>query len=346
MMTHNRLAAALLTTVMLGACSDPDLGSRTGSPMDALPAHISPLHPQGLRAEWSSDSRKIMFLGALIGDVYELEIASGEKRALTAHFDHAGFTRARYLANGDILLCGPEDAADNSEDGGRWHSVMWHLAATLDQPATPLGEKCHEGPAPARNSMRIAWNVSDFPDKVVFGRSEIWMATLDTSGDQPKLINKQMVVDRSAFYGLAFLEVQDFRPPQETELLFSAYAWRGGEVMGIDLASGDITNYSQDWGYDEPEGVFPDGEHITVEREPYTYTAVPKGDIDIWKLKLDGSGDYQRMTRFTDFQGFGASNPVVSPNGRYMAFQLRIKGGDHGNGAGLLLYDLQAGAHP
>jgi hypothetical protein len=29
--------------------------------------------------------------------------------------------------------------------------------------------------------------------------------------------------------------------------------------MGVDLDTGEIRNYSRDWGYDEAEGVFPDG---------------------------------------------------------------------------------------
>jgi hypothetical protein len=32
---------------------------------------------------------------------------------------------------------------------------------------------------------------------------------------------------------------------------------------------------------------------------------------------------------------------VISPDGRRMAFGLRIKGGDHGNAQGILLYDFE-----
>ncbi len=332
--------ALLIAAALLAGCADSDIGSRSGSPLDHLPDNITLLHPEGMRADFSGDGQKLLFLDALIGNVHEIDLKSGATRPLTAHFEHAGFTRARYLANSDLLLCGPEAGAADHEDGGRWHSVLWYLPAKGNQTAQHLGEPCHEGPAVARNSMRIAWNVSDFPDKVVFGRSEIWMATLALINGKAELTERRKVVDRSDFYYLAFLEAQDFRPPHENELLFSAYAWRGGEVMGINLDSGEVSNYSKDWGYDEPEGVFADGESIAVEREPHTFTAVPKGDIDIWRLALDGSGDYTRLTRFTDFAGYGASNPVLSPDGRYMTFQLRIKGGDHGNGAGLLLYKL------
>lgn len=32
--------------------------------------------------------------------------------------------------------------------------------------------------------------------------------------------------------------------------------------------------------------------------------------------------------------------PLISPDGRYMAFSLRDKGGGHGNAKGILLYDF------
>ena len=140
---------------------------------------------------------------------------------------------------------------------------------------------------------------------------------------------------------LAFLETQDFRPPDEQELLFTAYAYKGGEVMGVDLVSGALTNYSRNWAYDEAEGVFPDGNSIAVERELGTYTAIPVGDIDIWQLALDGSGVSRRLTYFTEYAGHGANNPVISPDGSKMVFGLRIKGGEHGNAQGLYLYDFE-----
>jgi Tol biopolymer transport system component len=64
------------------------------------------------------------------------------------------------------------------------------------------------------------------------------------------------------------------------------------------------------------------------------------GDIDIWQLELDGSGVSRRLTYFTEYAGFGANNPVISPDGRRMAFGLRIKGGEHGNAQGILLFDF------
>jgi hypothetical protein len=339
-----RLALALalvMTCLSLLACDSAEQSRRPGSPLDNLPDWITPLHDTGMRADWSLDGRRLIFLDGLVGNVFEIEIESRKVRPLTTHFEHTGFTRARYLSNGGVLLCGPSAEASRGEASGRWSTELFYLAPGFDTPAYGLDEPCFEGPAVSRTGMRIAWNYSEYPEKIVTARSEIWLAELEVEGGPPRLVDRRKIVDRSDFNYLAFLEVQDFRFPDEKELLFTAYAYKGGEVMGIDLDTGEITNYSQNFAYDEIEGVFPDGRFAAVERELGTYTAVPVGDIDIWKLALDGSGDYIRLTRFNEHKGFGASNPVISPDGRWMAFQLRIKGGDHGNGRGILLYDLR-----
>ncbi len=297
----------------------------------------------GLRPDWSPDGTHLAYLDALVGNVFELDLATGESRSLTAHFANNGFTRARYLANGDLLLCGPGGASAAQGDAGdRWKTELSYLAHDANTPAQRLGEPCFEGPAVSRRDMKIAWTRSDYPDSVVFGRSEIWTGRIEIDGGVPRLVDKRLRVSRRDFWYLAFLETQDFRPPDDRELLFTAYAYKGGEVMGVDLGSGALVDYSNDWGYDEAEGVFPDGRSIAVERELATYTAVPVGDIDIWQLALDGSGSWRRLTHFSEYAGYGANNPVISPDGRKMAFGLRIKGGEHGNAEGIFLYDFEA----
>ena len=62
-------------------------------------------------------------------------------------------------------------------------------------------------------------------------------------------------------------------------------------------------------------------------------------NIDIWKLKLDGTGkDFVRLTHFNDYEGGKASNPVVSTDGRFMAFQTARTTDPAGVGYGMLLY--------
>jgi hypothetical protein len=335
-------ALGALLASAIGGCSASDPPGRlTGSPVDDLPPHIVRLTESGMRPDWSPDGTRLLFLNALVGDVFELELESGRVRPLTKHYPHSGYSRARYLANGDLLLCGPRADASEKKEGGRWHTDLWLLSARLDGPAAPLGEQCFEGPAVARNSLRIAWTRSEYPDRVVFARSEIWTGEIALDGDSVQLVNRRKLLDRSDFHYLAFLETQDFRPPDERELIFTAYAYGGGEVMGVDLETGVLRNYSQNWSYDEAEGVFPDGRYVAVEREPGTYTLSPRGHIDIWRNALDEAVQSIRLTHFSDYAGFGANNPVVRPDGKVMAFQLRRVDGQHGNGHGIFLYDLE-----
>ena len=49
----------------------------------------------------------------------------------------------------------------------------------------------------------------------------------------------------------------------------------------------------------------------------------------------------KRLTRFVDIPGNQATNPVVSDDGRFMAFQIAKKGEAAGVGRGIFLFDLQ-----
>jgi hypothetical protein len=333
----------LLVGALLAGCDRAGpLGFREGTPLEDLPAWIRPILDSGVRPDWSADGKRLVYLDALVGNAYELELATGTRRSLTSHFPHHGFTRVRYLANGDFLLCGPSASTEEGakDAGDRWRTELFFLGG--EGGAQSLQEPCFEGPAASRLDMKIAWTRSDYPEELLLARSEIWTGRIVLDDGRARLVDRRRRVGREDFYYLAFLETQDFRPPNDQELLFTAYAYKGGEVMGVDLETGSLTNYSRDWGYDEAEGVFPEGKTIAIEREADTYTAVPVGDIDIWELALDGSAQAIRLTNFTDYAGFGANNPVVSPDGKKMVFGLRIKGGEHGNAEGLLLYDLEA----
>src|SRR2546428_8040254 len=79
-----------------------------GNPADELPPHITQLTWFGERADWSHDGTKILFVEKTFGDVYEVALKTGKIRPVTHHYRHCGYTRRMYLANGDILLSGPE----------------------------------------------------------------------------------------------------------------------------------------------------------------------------------------------------------------------------------------------
>ena len=57
-------------------------------------------------------------------------------------------------------------------------------------------------------------------------------------------------------------------------------------------------------------------------------------------LTLDGRRTWERLTEFNRFAGYKASNPVVSDDGRYMAFQMARSRDPAGVGYGIFLYDF------
>ena len=158
--------------------------------------------------------------------------------------------------------------------------------------------------------MRIAWTQG----------GAFYQADVVTEGNRARLAQKKKILDRRDLPFETGLETQNFRPPQESELIFSAYGYQKTEVMGLNIETGKTVNYSNaPLQYDEPEGIFPDGQYTLVECDAHN----PQGSqfIDIYKLALDGSGQYERITYFGDYPGHKASNPVVSDDGRYIAFQ-------------------------
>ncbi|MCX5769736.1 MAG: hypothetical protein NTZ09_05625 [Candidatus Hydrogenedentes bacterium] len=312
------------------------------SPLDNLPAHITQLTHFGERADFSHDGSRILFLEKTFGDVFEIDLATRVIRPVTHHYYHEGYVRALYLPNGDVLLSGAKTFdADDPMDSRNTNAELWVLDKSFTRPPVRLGEKCSEGPAVSRKNMRIAWTVDhgDYEDRVPEGVSQIWTGDIEYKDGVPRLVNKKLVLDSSTLPFKCNLETQNFRPPDEKELTFSAYGYQGTDVMGVNLETGSVTNYSKAPDqYDEPEGIFPDGQYTLVECDKQNR----KGDryIDIWKLQLDGSGALERLTYFSDVPGYKSSNPVVSDDGRYMAFQMSKSTDMAGVGHGIFLYDF------
>jgi len=316
---------------------------QTASPADRLPPYITRLTWFGERADWSADGKRILFVEKTYGDVYEIEIATRVIRPLTHHFYHYGFTRALYLANGDILLSGPEAFDPKNPHVSRVQCFLYVLSKDLTGPPTPLGTKCSEGPAVSRRRMHIAWtHVSQqYPDQMPPGSSRIWEADIVYDNGIPRLANQRLVLDSNELPFRCTLETQNFRLPDEKELIFSAYGYQGTEVCGVDLVTRKVTNYSNAPGqYDEPEGLFPDGQYTLVECDRQNRRG--SNHVDLWRLRLDGSGQLERLTFFSDFAGYKASNGVISDDGRLMAFQLARSSDPAGVGHGIFIMDLEA----
>jgi len=326
-----KLLLGVLVGLLLINCLGEAKSKKDKSPLDELPQHIRQVTYFGERADWSHDGKKILFLEKTFGDAYELQLLTGILRPMTHHYFHEGYTRALYLANGDILLSGSRqfDANDPWPSRSEKNAELWVLKKDLSGPPVPLGEKCSEGPAVSRKYMTIAWTQG----------GAFYMADIVYKNGKPEFANKKKILDKRDLPFECGLETQNFRPPDEKELIFSAYGYQGTEVMGLNLETGKVTNYSlAPDQYDEPEGVFPDGKFTLVECDKHN----TKGSqyVDIYRLALDGSGKTQRLTFFSDYPGYKASNPVVSDDGRYIAFQFAKTGDVAGVGRGILIFDL------
>jgi len=337
-------ALALFLLPLAAAAQEP----QPIPPDQNLPPYITRLSWFGERADFSLDGKRVLFLSKTFGDAMEVEIATGIIRNLTAHYPHYGYTRALYLADGKILLSGPTEFDPTNTGPARVNSWLFVLEPGSGKPAQPLGVKCSEGPAVSRTRMHIAWTnvAAQFPDEMPRGSSRMQEADIVYDAGVPKLVNQRLILDSRNFPGQVNLETQNFRPPQEQELLFSAYEFQGTEVFGIDLASGKLTNYSNAPArYDEPEGIFPSGNFITVESDMHDQRGWHYADI--YKLSLDGSGKMERLTRFADVPSYRASNPVISDDGGYMAFQMARSGQAAGVGYGIFIMDFKkAGMQP
>ena len=203
----------------------------------------------------------------------------------------------------------------------------------------PLGHKISEGVAISRVSTKIAWSNTrgQYPDLLGEGESVIYTADITVQDGRPALANKQEILRARA--PECTLEVQDFRR-DDAELIYTCYRGQFADVFGIELASRRVTTYRKLTGeYNEVEGIFPDGEHTLVESSR-EQARQDSNHIDLWKLRLEpDSADFVRMTRWGDFEGFKASNPVVAPDGKSFAFQSARSTDAAGVGYGFLCTD-------
>ena len=329
----------LLATLLAAQPNNP---KTVDNPEEHLPPSLTRVTHFGERADWSHDGKKILFLEKTYGDVFEVEVATKVIRAVTHHYYHFGYTRALYLQNGDILLSGPESFDPKNPHPSREQCFLYVLDKGLKKPPVPLGTKCSEGPAVSRKRLHIAWtHVSgEYPNEMPAGSSRMLEADIVYEEGKPRLANQRTIVDSRDLPFKCTMETQNFRLPDERELTFSAYGYQGTDVCGIDLTTKKVVNYSNAPGqYDEPEGMFPDGQFTLVECDRQNHKG--PGNVDLWKLKLDGSGQLERLTFFSDVSGYKASNGVISDDGRYLAFQSARSTEQAGVGHGIFILDLQ-----
>jgi len=316
-------------------------------PEDDLPPNITKITGFGERPDWSHDNKKIVFVGKVFGDVYEYDVETGFIRCLTLHYKHYGYTRAMYLPNGDILLSGPIEQYDMADKDARtlarhecWLSV---LDKNLQTPPVPLGVKCSEGPAVSRSRLKIAWAElwRQNPQRLKEGESVIMVSDIIYEQGKPRLSGQRVAFDsRQMPFSMHSLETQNFVAPNDEQITMAVYRINGGNntdtyLLNLKTGAYQAMTNSPD-RYDEPEGIFPDGKFTTVESAPSQHSPWPL--IDIHKLPLDGSGKLERLTFFTNYKGYKASQSVVSDDGRMMCFQIGQASDEAGAGYGLFLY--------
>jgi hypothetical protein len=306
-------------------------------PPDKLPLHITSLTNFGQRAEWSLDEKNVYFLDKPGGEVWVVNVKTKAIKQLTKPENREkghGYYRVMCLANGDLLLCG----------GAERHKLYFEI---LDKsfkklPQKIANEEVDEGPAISRKTMKIAWTLP--------GQLQIYSGKIIYKNGIASIVNKKLLVDSKNVVsdeGIKYediLESQNWRGKNEEELIFAQYK-RGlgfrSEVFGIEILTGKIINYSKDsLAYDEPEGIYPDNNFTLVESDKHQITS-GTSTIDIYKLKLDGTGkNYQRLTFFSDLKGYRSSNPVMRDDAKFMAFQGSYAGSEAGGGCGIYLFDF------
>ncbi|HEX4794675.1 MAG TPA: hypothetical protein VH370_12820, partial [Humisphaera sp.] len=303
-----------------------------------LPWNIKRITDTGGRPVYSPDGTRIAYVRSVIGDAYEVDLKTGITTDLTAGADLHWFTRVHYLPNGDYILVGSAKAdtvATLDQD-----QELWMLKAGTTTPVR-LGAKCYDGLAVSRLTNTIAWGDNNLLDPGTFPvhGSSLFMAQVTYPDGVPTLANKRVVVSRPSTY----VNGQDFRN-NDSEIIFADYKGPIASVLGANVKTGALTVYRSFTNeYNEPEGIFPDGKSILVESSRDKGAGHQTAQyIDIWKLTLTAnSTHFERITRIGDDGPFKASNPVVSPDGRYIAFQVSIVGTAAGVGDGIFLLDTR-----
>ena len=328
-------ATILLTSLALSA------QRKQGNPLDHLPREIEQITYFGERADISPDNSRIAFMNKSFGDAFVVDLKTRQIRCLTCNVPGAAFLRVMHLANGDYILIGPDHFEDIRTSRTR-DNELWYLSRQPGSKPVRFGVKMSEGAAVSKKNCGF---------RILSCRTRIrpWVprnlrmvvADIDVSGGKPKLVNSKVVHESKS--AACRLESQDFYDNDSQDDLHLLRA-EGPWLRDVDrLRTGAVTNMSKAPGtYNEVEGIFPDGQYTLVEMDRQCdQLGGERGasNIDIWKLKLDGTGkDLTRLTHFNDYEGGKASNPVVSSDGGFMAFQMARTTDPAGVGYGILLY--------
>ena len=332
-----------MKSLIVGACFAAlfAVQRQPGSQLDRLPPNIEVLTDFGERADISPDNQRVAFMAKSFGDAMVIDLASRRIRCLTCNVPGAVFLRVMHLASGDYILIGP-DHFENIRVSRTRDNELWFLSRERGSKPVKFHEKMSEGVAVSKTGLKVAYSQTheQAPD-VAPGASRLVVADVKLESGGATLVNKKIVYESAD--NRCTLEAQDFYD-RDSKMTATCYEPQGlASVMGLDVATGVMTNFSKAPGtYNEVEGIFPDGRYTCVEADRQVETlggARGSGNIDVWKLALDGTGkDFVRLTHFNDYEGGKASNPVVSTDGRFMAFQTAKTTDPAGVGYGIVVY--------
>ena len=320
-------------------------------PLDNPPKFHYKLLDFGERPCWSPDGKRIAFVENNYGDICEIDMKTRKVKNLTKDLgEHHSFLRVHYLPTGDYILIGPAEFK-NRQRSRRFESELWFMDKNASEPPKSLGRRIFEGCAISRIANRISYSVSGQQDSLV-GRAdqyEIRVANIEINGKNARLVDEKVVYRAENGFEP---ESQDFRF-DDTEIIIAEYyapKWDIPRIepdycttKGIQIGTGEVRRYIYEpETHNECEGIFPNDEHYICLESSAHNEVESNMPTDVWKLKLDGSGERVRITRMVERKPWRASNPVVSPDGKWIAFMVNLHTSEAGYGMGMGLLDLEA----
>jgi hypothetical protein len=317
------------------------------NPLINPPQFHEQLLDYGERPYWSPDGKRIAFVMSNYGDIGEIDLATRKVRNLTKDLgEHHSFLRVLFLPNGDYLLIGPKEFK-NRNISRHGDSELWIMDKDAKYPPKPLGCKIYEGCAVSAIANRISYSISGRTHPELLGGTDIWevhVTEIEYDENGPRLGKDKVLYRANGGYRP---EPQDFRN-QDKEVIMAEYLNYYGShpnewkctVKGVNVDTLKVRTYiDEPTTHNECEGIFPGGDYICLESSCDHKNFFPP--IDLWKLKLDGSGQRVRMTRMIDTPPWRSSNSNVSPDGKWLAFMLNTYDSEPGFGMGLGLMNLE-----
>jgi hypothetical protein len=326
--------------------------SNDSSPLSRVPAGVPiKVSAFGERPVFSPNGQKLAFMSKSYGDVFELDFGTGEISLVTG-FPHAGLLRAHYLVNGDLFLIGAKyfDETFDTWTTRTNDQEMWIYRPGSEAPV-PLNNTISEGITLSYTSNLAAWaeNFESTPDSIPANESVIYLSEiLYDEDDNPSLGDKREIVRGNL--PDCQLEPQDFIN-NDTELLYNCYivtdAGVRTHILKINLETNEtetVVPFFED-EFNEGENVARDSSFFLVESNRDTPALEDSGDrlIDTWKVSLLDGPPYENWERLTFLAQDSVSktgNPVLSPDGKTIAYSLGRIGTDPGEGFGIYIQGI------